>query len=176
MTLLPLVEIAIGGALLFAGRRLYWLLAAALGFVAGLTLADLLLPGEPQTADLIIALALAGGGALLFVVFQKLLIGLIGFIAGGVALLLVAQALAPNLLGESWMAAAGFVLGGTLGAFLFLRLFSLGLIILSAIIGAYLLLAGLMGLFDLPDSFFSLALLLLIGVGIVIQLGALRRR
>lgn len=175
MALLPLVEIAIGGALLFAGRRLYWLLAAALGFVAGLFISDLLLPSDPQAADLIIALALAGGGALLFVVFQKLLIGLIGFIAGGVALLLVVQALAPTLLGESWMAAAGFVLGGALGAFLFLRLFSLGLIILSAIIGAYLLLVGLMGLFDLPGNLFSLALALLVGVGVVVQLGALRR-
>ena len=32
--MLPLIELALGGALLIAGRRLYWLLAATMGFVA----------------------------------------------------------------------------------------------------------------------------------------------
>lgn len=173
--MLALIQLVLGGVLLVAGRRLYWLLAAALGFVAGLFLADMLLPNQGQVSEVVIALALAGGGALLFVVFKKFLIGLIGFLAGGVALLLLIQALTPSLLGESWTAAIAFTVGGALGAGLFFKLFDLGLMILSAIIGAYLVLGGLMGLFDFPGQFFTLALMLLIGVGIVLQLGSRQR-
>lgn len=174
--MLALIQIALGGALLVAGRRLYWLLAAALGFVGGLFLANLLLPNEPQTSEVVIALALAGGGALLFVVFKKFLIGLIGFLAGGVAMLLLTRALTPNLLSASWMVAVVFMVGGALGASLLFQLFDLGLMVLSAIIGAYLVLTGLMSLVDFPGQFFTLALVLLIGAGIALQMRPRRRK
>ncbi len=173
--MLPIIELVLGSALLFAGRKLYWLLAATMGFVAGLYLADLLLPNEPETTGLIIAFALAFGGALLLVVFQRALIGLVGFLAGGVALNLLLGGMTSNLLTETWMAAAVFIVGGAVGAFLLYKLFNLGLIILSAIIGAYVVMTGFGGLFPLSPTLFSVALILLIAIGILIQLGLFRR-
>lgn len=173
--MLSLIELVLGSALLFAGRKLYWLLAATMGFVAGLFLANLFLPNEPQTTGLIIAVALAFGGALLMVVFQKALIGLVGFLAGGVGLYLLLRGMIPGLLTETWMAAAAFIAGGAIGALLFSRLFNLGLIILSAVIGAYIVMTGFAGMFPLSISLFSVALILLIAIGIVIQIGLFRR-
>ena len=174
--MLPLIELALGGALLVAGRRLYWLLAATMGFVAGLYLADLLLPNEPQSTSLIIAGALAFGGAILMVLFQRALIGLVGFLAGGVGLYLLLTGLTTNLLTETWMAASVFLVGGVVGAILLNRLFDVGLILLSAVIGAYVMAAGLGSLLNLDGSAYSVSLVLLIGVGIVIQLGLFRKR
>ena len=174
--MLPVIEIVLGGALLLFGRRLYWLLAATMGFVAGLYLADLFLPNEPESTSLIIAAALAFGGAILMVLFQKALIGLVGFLAGGVGLYLLLTGLTTNLLTESWMAASVFLLGGAIGALLLIRLFNLGLIILSTVIGGYVTVAGLGSLLTLTGGAYSVSLVLLIIVGIVVQLGLFRKR
>ena len=174
--MLPVIEIVLGGALLLFGRRLYWLLAATMGFVAGLYLADLFLPNEPQSTGLIIAAALAFGGAILMVLFQKALIAVVGFLAGGIGLYLLMTSLTTNLITETWMAASVFLVGGAIGAVLLHRLFDLGLIILSAVIGAYVTVAGLGTLLTLTGGAYSISLVLLIIVGIVVQLGLFRRR
>lgn len=172
--MLSLIELVLGGVLLLAGRKLYWLLAATMGFAAGLYLADLLLPSEPESTGVLIAFALAGGGALLLVVFKKAMIGLVGFLAGGVGLYLLLSAL-TTLLSETWMAASAFIVGGAIGAVLLSRLFELGLIILSSLIGAFLIMAGIGGLFTPSATLFSVGLILLIGLGVVIQIGLLRK-
>lgn len=51
----------------------------------------------------------------------------------------------------------------------------LGLIILSAIIGAYVVMTGFASLLPISPTLFSVALILLIAVGILIQLGLFRR-
>ena len=68
------------------------------------------------------------------------------------------------------------IAGGILGAILLSTLFDLGLVILSTLIGAQILLGGLGQVFELPDGTTTIALIVLIVVGLLVQLGASRRR
>ena len=80
-------QIIFGGVLLLAGRRLYWLLAAGAGFVLGYLLAQNILREQPDNVILVVALVVAVIFAVLAVVGQRFVIGLVGFIAGGIGLL-----------------------------------------------------------------------------------------
>ena len=78
-----LLEIALGGVLLVLGRKLFWLFVAGVGFAVGMFVTPLLLPDVPQGVTLAAAIALAVLGAVLAITVQKIAIGLVGFIAGG---------------------------------------------------------------------------------------------
>src|SRR5437899_13002825 len=77
------IGLLVGLVLLVYGRRLYWLFVAGIGFLTGLALGPRLLVGQPEGMILLVALILALIGALLAVVAQKFVVGLIGFLAGG---------------------------------------------------------------------------------------------
>lgn len=174
--MLTLAQIVLGGLLLIAGRRLYWLLAAGAGFVLGLILVQSLFRDQSDTATLIVALIVAVVFAVLAVVGQKFIIGLVGFVAGGIGLVRILQAL--NLAPAESMtllSIAIFLVGGIAGAFLMSKLFTLGLIVLSSVIGAEMLLTGLRQVVAVPDGFGTLALVALIALGIVVQTNFLRR-
>jgi len=175
--MLALGQIIFGAVLLLAGRRLYWLLAAGAGFILGYLLAQTILREQPDNVILVVALVVAVIFAVLAVVGQKFVIGLVGFIAGGIGLLRLLEifdiaAIEPSTV----LGIVVFVFGGILGAILLSSLFDLGLIILSALVGAQILLGGLGQLIDLPDGTTTIALVVLIVVGLMVQLGALRRR
>lgn len=171
------MQIVFGGILLVAGRRLYWLLAAGAGFVVGLLVAQTLFREQSETVMLAIALVVAVIFAVLAVVGQKFIIGLVGFVAGGVALVRVLQALdlAPAE-SNTVLLLALFVVGGIAGAILLSKLFGLGLVVLSSLIGAELVLAGLRQLVELPGQFPGIALIVLVGLGLIVQMGIFRRR
>lgn len=171
-----LVQIALGSVLLLAGRRLYWLLAGAAGFVLGLFLTQQLLGDQSQTVILLASLALGALFAVLAVVGQRFIIGLVGFMAGGVGLnwLFTAFSFTPAE-PSTLLTFAVFVAGGIAGAFLLSRLFDLGLVVLSSLVGAGLALAGLGRLVDLPDTLGAIPLIVLTVIGIAVQLGPLRR-
>lgn len=170
-------QIIFGGILLLAGRRLYWLLAAGAGFVLGYLLAQNILREQPDNVILVVALVVAVIFAVLAVVGQKFVIGLVGFIAGGIGLLRLLEvlnigAIEPNTV----LGIVVFIAGGILGAILLSTLFDLGLVILSTLVGAQILLGGLGQLFELPDGITTIALVVLIVVGLLVQLGASRGR
>ena len=170
-------QIIFGGVLLLAGRRLYWLLAAGAGFVLGYLLAQNLLREQPDNVILVVALVVAVIFAVLAVVGQKFVIGLVGFIAGGIGLLRLLEAFNIGAIEPSTvLSVVVFIAGGILGAILLSTLFDLGLVILSTLVGAQILLGGLRQLVELPAELTTVALIALIVVGLVIQLGALRRR
>ncbi|MCX7668852.1 MAG: hypothetical protein N2439_02110, partial [Anaerolineae bacterium] len=106
------LEALVGGILLLAGRRLFWLFVAGVGFVVGLGLAQRVLPGQPEVIRLIAALFLALMGALLALFAQKIAISVVGFFAGGWLLLWVLRELMaqPGIL--AWVA---FIIGGIIG-------------------------------------------------------------
>jgi len=138
--LFQIVLIATGLVLAFAGRRLIWLLIAALGFVLGYSLVGLLLPGVDELVQLAVGLLAGLVFALLTTRFTRLLLNLAGFIlAGGLALTLanalgVASGL-PSLL--------AFVIGGLVGIGFVSIAFELSLIVLSALGGAALVVQAL---------------------------------
>jgi hypothetical protein len=171
-----LIQIALGSVLLLAGRRLYWLLAGAAGFVLGLFLTQQLLSDQSQTVILLSSLALGALFAVLAVVGQRFIIGLVGFMAGGIGLnwLFTAFSFTPAE-PSTLLTFAIFIAGGIAGAFLLSRLFDLGLVVLSSLIGAELALRGLGQLVDLPDTLGAIPLIVLMVIGIAVQLGPMRR-
>ena len=175
--MLALGQIIFGGVLLLAGRRLYWLLAAGAGFVLGYLLAQNILREQPDNVILVVALVVAVIFAVLAVVGQKFVIGLVGFIAGGIGLLRLLEVFNITAIEPSTvLGIVVFIAGGILGAILLSTLFDLGLVILSTLVGAQILLGGLGRLFELPDGTTTIALIVLIVVGLLVQLGASRRR
>jgi hypothetical protein len=161
-----LISVILGAALLFAGRRLFWLFVGALGFIAGMQLASLL----PQISEITVLLAgliVGVAFALLAIFLQSLAIGLAGFVAGGFILTTLAARLGMDSL-SNW---AVYIIGGIIGIILVMLLFDWALIIFSSMAGAALLLQSFSN--DTPAGvliFFLLAL-----AGIIIQGGLMLR-
>ena len=174
--MLALGQIIFGAVLLLAGRRLYWLLAAGAGFVLGFLLAQAILREQPENVILIVALVVAVIFAVLAVVGQKFVIGLVGFIAGGIGLLRLLEVFNIGAIEPSTvLGIVVFIAGGILGAILMSALFDLGLVILSSLVGAEILLGGLRQVVEVPDGLTTIALVVLVGVGLVTQLVLFRR-
>src|SRR5512143_2701777 len=86
------LNVILGGALLVAGRRLFWLLVGGIGFVIGVQLAPRLLHGS-ELLNIAAAIGLGILFALLAVFVESAAIGLAGFLGGGYILSGVASAL-----------------------------------------------------------------------------------
>lgn len=162
----------VGAVLLLFGRRVFWLVVA----VAGAVFAYRLTEGwaESQQTALLIALVAGGIGAFLAVMIQKLAVRVVGFIlgAGGTAWLFDA-----GIGGLTWPEAQGLallvlVVGGFVGALLVGGLFELVLIVLSALVGAGLIL----GPFPLDGAVEAVAFAVLAVIGVLAQSGGGRRR
>ena len=174
--MLALGQIIFGAVLLLAGRRLYWLLAAGAGFALGFLLAQAILREQPENVILIVALVVAVVFAVLAVVGQKFVIGLVGFVAGGIGLLRLLEVFNIGAIEPSTvLGIVVFIAGGILGAILMSALFDLGLVILSSLVGAEILLGGLGQVVEVPDGITTIALVVLVGVGLVTQLVLFRK-
>jgi len=79
---MPIVTLIIGAALLFFGRRVFWLFVAGAGFLAGLALANRLFP-ESEAVGVIIGIGIGLLAALLAIFLQRFAIWLAGFLVGG---------------------------------------------------------------------------------------------
>src|SRR5512138_256880 len=90
--MLNLINLVLGGALLVAGRKLFWLFVGAAGFVTGIQLATRFWQGSELTA-LIVGLILGVIFALLAIFLQAIIIGIAGFLAGGYVLSVLATML-----------------------------------------------------------------------------------
>ena len=164
--MITILQVTAGLALLILGRRLFWLALAALGFVAGMTYASEFLPGQSETAALLIGLAAGVIGALLAVFMQKIAIGAAGFLAGGYLVLGLIR-----LIGAE-PSALGFIVGGIVGLILIYPLFDWGLIILSSLAGALILVQTLDAARAVSAIVFAVAFVF----GLIIQSALHRRR
>jgi hypothetical protein len=166
----PLAFILVGLLLLVAGRRLFWLFVAVVGFVVGVEAAHYILPHQTELFTLVVALVLGLMGALLAIFLQKVAIAIAGFAGGGYLAVVIG---APLLGGVgtrypgAWLC---FLVGGILGAILLMVFFNWALIILSSLHGAHLILRGL----SAPSHYFTLLLLVIALVGIFIQASTYR--
>lgn len=160
-------NIFVGAALLFFGRRLFWLFVAGVGFVIGAKVATDSLAGQPEWLIFVIALGVGVIGAILSVFLQRLVIGIAGFFAGG--FVLQALALELNYGTHAWIA---FFVGGLLGAFLVMVLLDWALIILSALTGTTVIIDNTP--LDQPASALLFIVLLILGAGV--QAGQLTQK
>ncbi|MBI5034996.1 MAG: hypothetical protein HZB51_31095 [Chloroflexi bacterium] len=161
ITLLRVIE---GLALLTLGRKLFWLFVAAIGFEVGALLATRLMPQQSDMVVLIIALAFGLVGALLAISLQSVIVGVVGFIAGGVvAVGIMDQFIANN----NVFTLAAFVLGGIVGAALFAYLFDFAIMALSSLAGAI----TLTNIFVPPGTIAIVVIIILFIIGMAIQSG-----
>ncbi len=160
------IEALLGVALLAAGRRIFWLFVAGVGFVIGLSLASQLLPDQSDAVRLVIALAVALMGAAAAVFAQKVAIGVVGFLGGGWLALRLLSLLSLHLDDVAWLV---FIVAGILGVLLLSRLFEWGLVLLSALVGAVLLVDALGRIWPASADLAFILLLAAFGIGVLIQ-------
>jgi hypothetical protein len=108
-------------------------------------------------------------GALLAIFLQKIAIAVAGFLAGGKLALALVTAFFVH--GSNYPGAT-FIVGGIIGAILLLALFDWTLIVLSAVVGAYLIQHTIV----LPQTGATILFVVLAVVGIIVQAAAFRGR
>ena len=155
-----LVKILIGVALIFLGRKLFWLMVGGVGFLAGSYLSTLIMPNASEWTALIFALVVGGLGILLAKLVQKVGISIAGFVFGGLALSGILSSFLPDLPG--WVF---FIIGGILGIILTFAVFEWSLILISSFTGAWII-TGALSLESMLNLILFIGLLL---VGIVTQ-------
>ena len=166
---IPILSVLIGAIILFFGRKLFWLCVAAVGFAAGVEFAPHLMHEPTQVLQLSIAIVFGFIGALLALFLQKVAIAIAGFLAGGkLAMALVAAFLAEG----ARYPGITFIVGGIIGMILLLSLFDWALIVMSAVVGAYLIGQTV----TLPPTGATILFVGLAAVGILVQVAAFRRR
>ena len=167
-SLVSIFDLVLGIILLVAGRRLFWLLVGAIGFVIGVMLATRFFHGSELTMVLA-GLVLGIIFALLAVFLESVAIGIAGFLGGGYVLLSIAGMLGldqGNVL--SWVV---FAVGGVIGVILVALLFSWALITISSLAGASMLIAA----FGMTAATAGLVFIGLVIAGVLIQGTAMRR-
>lgn len=163
-----IIGVLIGIAILFFGRKLFWLTVAAVGFAVGVEIAPLLVNESSSLLALLIALVLGVLGALLALFLQKVAIAVLGFFAGGKLATAIAAAFFVHYAQHSTII---FVIGGIIGAILLLAVFGWALIVVSSFIGAYLIQSAIV----LPPTGSTLVFIGLAIVGIFVQAASFRR-
>lgn len=144
MTLLmSLVLIGAGLVLAFAGRRLVWFLIAATGFLMGFWLVSLVLPGN-SLAALLLALAAGLAAGFLLRGATRLVQWIAGFILVGTAAVELGGMFGIEPRSAAWVLT--FLAGGLVGVVLATFLLELGLMIITALGGAAMVMIGLPGL------------------------------
>jgi len=130
------VNILIGLVLLFAGRRLFWLFVACVGFASGYHYAQQM--GAIHSPILILILAVAAGalGAIIAILFQKAAIVIAGFAAGGYIGLILFDQFVGLTTQMVWLP---YIIGGIIGAIFLFLVFDWALIFLSTMTGATLI-------------------------------------
>lgn len=162
-----IASLAAGLILLLAGRRLFWLFVAALGFTIGFALSRLIFREGSELFALLIALGCGLLGAWLAMGLRKAALAIAGFGAGGYILSFLFQAGGIQLsVVLSWL------LGGVIGAILLTVLFDWALVFLSAASGAAILARTI----PLLDAFLLLKFAILFVIGFVIQASDLSGR
>jgi hypothetical protein len=134
------LDIFVGLAVLTTGRKLFWLFVGLIGFAAGFHFGPLLWPVGSRLMVLLLALATGVLGAVVAVFFQQLAVVLAGFAAGSYLVIHLLTLFAGQTERLLWLP---YLIGGILGAVLAFALFDWALIVLSACVGASLVVQGL---------------------------------
>ena len=166
---MSILRILMGLIVLLAGRKLYWLFIAVVGFSTGFLLADIFVPQSSTWLSILIGLIIGSLCALLAVFLNRLAVVLVGFLGGG---LLAIQLLANFEISSGHFSWISFIIGGIIGIFLAVFLFDWALIIFSSLFGAILIGSA----WENPSALINLLLLVLFLIGIGIQAGLMYRQ
>jgi hypothetical protein len=168
MNQLAIANLLLGLVLLILGRKLFWLFVGMAGFLVGMEIAEQLVPG-PQGMKLLIAIAAGVLGALIAIFLQKVAIAIAGFVIGGYVTveLLRASTLFPKALAgiQGTGVSVPYIIGGIIGALLLFVLFDWGLIVLSSLSGASLIVRSI----NFQSHALPLLFAVLVVVGILVQ-------
>jgi len=159
-----IVTIIFGLIMLFAGRKLFWLFIACLGFFFGYALVANGWADSSPEMRLVAGAAIGLVCALLAVFLQKLAIGIGGFLGGSYLALAGVQAAGLEL---GLLTLVAVVVAGLIGILLMSLAFELTLIALSSLAWASLIMDG-MSL--APNGIYAIAFVVMVLIGIVIQL------
>jgi hypothetical protein len=160
--MLSVINLVLGGALLVAGRKLFWLFVGAAGFLTGMQLATRFWKG-PDLLALLVALVIGVIFALLAIFLQALVIGIAGFLIGGYILTVLATMFGVDVAGA--MAWIIYIIGGVLGLIFVSFLFDWAIITLSSLAGASLIVQS----FFPQGAAGGILFLILFVLGVVIQ-------
>jgi hypothetical protein len=171
--MMPIVRILLGIVLLFFGRTLYWVFVAAVGFLAGVYLANHWLSDQTEAVRILVAIGAGVLGAILGMLVQRLAFAIGGFFAGGYLALRIEEHFQvggdPNL----WM-----IIGGVVGAIIAAMVMDWAIIVLSSLAGAAAITSGVLEQFQQIDrGLAGIIFLVLAVVGIIVQgrrMGGLR--
>ncbi|RPJ27413.1 MAG: hypothetical protein EHM33_08145 [Chloroflexi bacterium] len=167
--MLNVINLILGGALLIAGRKLFWLFVGAAGFVTGIQLATRFGQGSDVLA-IIVGLVLGVIFALLAIFLQAIVIGIAGFLTGGYIFTVLATMLGIDTIGAmTWVI---YIIGGVLGVILISFLFDWALITLSSLAGASLIVQA----FSSQGATGGLLFFILFIAGVIIQGFIFRRQ
>jgi len=161
--MINLSNVVLGGALLLAGRKLFWLFVGAVGFVTGLQLAASFWQGSEALA-LVFGLVIGVIFALLAIFLQTITIGIAGFLAGGFILNAMAGMFG---LDAGWII---YIIGGLIGLALVIFLFDWAIITLSSLAGASLVVQAFLPGGGAGGIIFTILFL----IGVIVQGSVLR--
>lgn len=168
-TLTPVISIVAGLVLLFAGRKVFWLAAALTAFLFLYNLLRGIL-GE-GVISLVIAVFFGLILAALAIKFVKFVGIIIGGLAGAAALPLIL-----HLFGVTGNGTLFAVIGAVLGAMLVLAAFDLGLVLMTAWIGATMVSTNASQLVLKGSTLWAVIFIVLLVAGIGTQLSQWGRR
>lgn len=165
--MLNFLDAILGGALLLAGRKLFWLLVGAIGFVIGVEVAARFFHGSNLIA-LLAGLLLGVVFAVLAIFVESIAIGIAGFLGGGYILQSLAAFVGFDQGALTWIA---FIVGGIIGVILVAALLDWALITISSLAGASMVLSA----FRLGQVNGGLLYLVLVIIGVAVQGSVLRQ-
>lgn len=165
--MLSFLNILIGGSLLLVGRKIFWLLVGAIGFVIGIQVAFRFFHGSELIA-IIAGLVLGVIFAVLAIFLESVAIGIAGFLGGGYILLSLITLMGLDKGPITWIS---FIIGGIIGVALISFLFDWALISISSLAGASMVVSGL----NLSPAIAGLVYFILLIAGVLIQGSELRK-
>jgi hypothetical protein len=166
--MLNVINLILGTALLFAGRKLFWLFVGVAGFVTGVQLATRFWQGSDLLA-IVVGLILGVIFAFLAIFLQALVIYMAGFLIGGYVFTVLATMLGIDVTGATtWIV---YIIGGIIGLILVGFLFDWAIITLSSLAGASLILQSFLP----QNAVGGLIFFILFIIGVLVQGSILRR-
>ena len=130
---ITVVNIVFGLIVLTLGRKLFWLFVGLIGFAVGFHYGASVWQLQSQLLLIGIAVLMGIIGAVLAVFFQKIAVGLAGFVGGGFIALNLINLLGIRLDQIVWLP---YLIGGVIGMLMLFFIFDWALILISSLAGA----------------------------------------
>jgi Domain of unknown function (DUF4203) len=167
MTPESILRILLGCVVLLAGRNIFWLFIALVGFLAGIALAGIWLADQPLWLTIAVAIAAGLIGAVLSMLFERVAFALAGFYATAYLATVLAATLTFDTVPVGLVFAAGL-----LGALLAALLMDWAIIVLSSLAGA----AAIVSAVAADPAVEVVIFVVLATIGALVQRAVLARR